>query len=189
MRLDEESILGRLRRRTKLESSSRRIMRLVPVFIPDEFNRRRKNVCPSSSKTNYASHIVSSIKTANSEGLIEKSSGYPLFIFRLPSSDRTQISGISKKNSNYVVKPFFTIKSSSNLKNEHSNNIDKTGIKTGTLFTEYWAFCSSKYVNINFHVIPSTDFSAIMILCSCLAVSRLQSNDAWVPDLLFRDFL
>ena len=42
MRLDEEFILVRLWRRTKLESSSRRIMRLVAVFILDEFNRRRK---------------------------------------------------------------------------------------------------------------------------------------------------
>ena len=79
MRLDEESVLVRLRRRTKtdsssrrimrlvavwkLESSSRRIMRLVPVFILDEFNRRRKNVCPSSSKTNDASHIVRPVFT------------------------------------------------------------------------------------------------------------------------------
>ena len=63
MRLDEELILVRLRRRTKLESSSRRIMRLVPVFILDEINRRRKNVCPSSSQTNYASHIVRPVFT------------------------------------------------------------------------------------------------------------------------------
>ena len=63
MRLDEESILVRLRRRTNLESSSRRIMRLVPVFILDDFNRRRKNVCPSSSKMNYASHIVRPVFT------------------------------------------------------------------------------------------------------------------------------
>ena len=63
MHLDEESILVRLRRRTKLESSSRRIMRLVPVFILDEFNRRKKNVRPSSSKTNHASHIVRPVFT------------------------------------------------------------------------------------------------------------------------------
>ena len=53
MRLDELSSLVRLRRCT----SSRRIMRLVAVFILDEFNRRRKNVCPSSSQTNYASLV------------------------------------------------------------------------------------------------------------------------------------
>ena len=63
MRLDEVSTLVRLRRRTKLNSSSRRIMRLAPVFIPDEFNRRRKNVCPSSSQTNYASHRVRPVFT------------------------------------------------------------------------------------------------------------------------------
>ena len=55
MRLDEVSTLMRLQRRTKLD---RRIMRLTPVFILDEFNRRRKKVCLSSSQTNYASHIV-----------------------------------------------------------------------------------------------------------------------------------
>ena len=49
MRLDEVSTLVRLRRLTKLDTSSRRIMRLVPVFILNEFNGRRKNVCPSSS--------------------------------------------------------------------------------------------------------------------------------------------
>ena len=63
MRLDEVSTLVRLRRRTKLDSSSRRIMRLVPVFILEEFNRRRKNVCTSSSKTNYAFHIVRPVFT------------------------------------------------------------------------------------------------------------------------------
>ena len=34
--------------------------------------------------------------------------------------------------------------------NGPSNNIEKTGIKTGTFFTEYCALFSSKYVNINF---------------------------------------
>ena len=63
MRLDEVSTLMRLRRRTKLDSSSRRIKRLAPVFILDEFNRRRKNVCLSSSQTNYASHIVRPVFT------------------------------------------------------------------------------------------------------------------------------
>ena len=63
MRLDEESILVR----TKVDTSSRRIVRLVPVFILYEFNRRRNNVCQSSSQTNYASLVY--IKTAN-ESLI-----------------------------------------------------------------------------------------------------------------------
>ena len=36
-------------------------------------------------------------------------------------------------------------------------------------------------------LLTSTDFSAILILGSCLVVSRLQSNDAGVPGLLFRD--
>ena len=50
-------------RRTKLVTSSRRIMLLVPVFILDEFNRRRKNVCPRSSQTNCASRIVCPVFT------------------------------------------------------------------------------------------------------------------------------
>ena len=37
--------------------------------------------------------------------------------------------------------------------------------------------------------ITSTNFSAILILGSCLLVSRLQCNGAWVPGLLLRDFL
>ena len=41
---------------------------------------------------------------------------------------------------------------------------------------------------LNF-TITSTNFSAILILGSCLLVSRLQSNGAWVPGLLLRDFL
>ena len=49
--------LVRLRRRTKVDTSSRRIMRRVPVFILDQFNRRRKKFCPSSSQTNYASLV------------------------------------------------------------------------------------------------------------------------------------
>ena len=57
IRLDKLSSLVRLRRRTKVDTSSRRIMCLVAVFILDEFNRRRKNDCPSSSQTNYASLV------------------------------------------------------------------------------------------------------------------------------------
>ena len=57
MRLDEPSSLVRLRRRTKVDTSPRRIMRLVAGFILDEFNRRGKNVCASSSQTNYASLV------------------------------------------------------------------------------------------------------------------------------------
>ena len=34
----------------------------------------------------------------------------------------------------------------------------------------------------------STNFPAILILFSCLVVSRLQSNEAEVPGFLFRDF-
>ena len=63
MRLDELSSLVRLGRRTKVDSSFRRIMRLFPVFILDEFNRRRKNVCSSSSKMDYASFMVRAVFT------------------------------------------------------------------------------------------------------------------------------
>ena len=51
MRLDELSNL------VALDSSSRRIMRLVFVFTLDEFNKRIKFVCPSSFQTNYASVV------------------------------------------------------------------------------------------------------------------------------------
>ena len=54
MRVDE---LSKLVRRTKVDTSSRRIMRLVAVFIVDEFNRRRKNVCPSLSQTKNNSKL------------------------------------------------------------------------------------------------------------------------------------
>ena len=57
IRLDELSSLVRLRRRIKVDTSSRRIMRPVLVFILDEVNRRRKNVCPSLSQTNYAALV------------------------------------------------------------------------------------------------------------------------------------
>ena len=63
MRQDELSCLVRLSRRTKADSSSRRIMRLVPVFILVELNRRTTNVCPSSSQTDYASHVVRAVFT------------------------------------------------------------------------------------------------------------------------------
>ena len=63
MRLDELSSLVRLGRQSKVGSSSRRIMRLLPVFILDEFNRRRINVCPSSSQTGYASFMVRPVLT------------------------------------------------------------------------------------------------------------------------------
>ena len=63
MRLDELSSLVRLGRRTKVDSSLRRIIRLVPVSILDEFHRRGKNVCPSSSQTVYSSCIVCPVFT------------------------------------------------------------------------------------------------------------------------------
>ena len=51
MRLDELSFEIRLERRTTKGSSSGRIMRLVPVFIPETHNLDElQNVCPSSSR-------------------------------------------------------------------------------------------------------------------------------------------
>ena len=47
MRLDELSSLVRLRRRTLVDSSSRRVMHLVIVFILEDVNESRKNVFPS----------------------------------------------------------------------------------------------------------------------------------------------
>ena len=54
MHLDELSSLLRLGRRTKVDSSSRRIVRLLLVFTLI----LRKNICPSSLQTNYASFMV-----------------------------------------------------------------------------------------------------------------------------------
>ena len=54
MRLDGLSPLLRLGRRTSPGSFSRRLIRLVPVFILDKVNTRTANVCPSSSQTDYA---------------------------------------------------------------------------------------------------------------------------------------
>ena len=51
MRLNELSFEIRLERRIKKGSSSRRIARLVPVFILETYNPDElKNVCPSSSR-------------------------------------------------------------------------------------------------------------------------------------------
>ena len=45
------------------------------------------------------------------------------FFLRLPSCDRPKFLAL-KKESNYVVNPFFTLNSSFNHKNEHTNNIE-----------------------------------------------------------------
>ena len=62
LRLDEVSSVVRLERRTTEDSSSRRIMRLVPVFIPETNNQTYNATYALSVCTDYAS---SSIKTAN----------------------------------------------------------------------------------------------------------------------------
>ena len=61
MRLDELSSVGRLGRRTSEDSSSRRIMRLVPVFILETHNPSNNKCLPKFVQTDNAS---SSIKTA-----------------------------------------------------------------------------------------------------------------------------
>ena len=78
--------------------------------------------------------------------------GDPLFFLLFSVVRPTQIFGIFQKQSNNVVKPFFTGNNSFNLKNEHSNSIhrEKQEQKTGTFFTVYCAFCQSKYVNVKF---------------------------------------
>ena len=63
MRPDELCSLVGLGRRTKVDSSTRRIMHLLPVFILQEINGRRSNVCPSSSQTDYASFMVRPVFT------------------------------------------------------------------------------------------------------------------------------
>ena len=62
MRLDELSFVVRLERRTTEDSSSRRIMRLVPVFILETHNASNNKCLPKFVQTDNAS---SSIKTAN----------------------------------------------------------------------------------------------------------------------------
>ena len=55
--------LARPLKHTKLNSSPRLIMGPVPVSILDEFSRRKKKVCPSSSQTGYASYIFRPVFT------------------------------------------------------------------------------------------------------------------------------
>ena len=57
-----------------------------------------------------------------------------LFFLRLASSDRPKFLAFSKKKSNDVVKPFFTWNNSFNLKNEHSNSIEKNRNKNMNIF-------------------------------------------------------
>ena len=62
MRLDELSYVVRRSRRTMEDSSSRRIMCLVPVFIPETHNQTNNESLPKFVETDNAS---SSIKMAN----------------------------------------------------------------------------------------------------------------------------
>ena len=60
------------------------------------------------------------------------------FFLRLSSSDRPKFLAFSKQQkSNDVVKPFFTWKNSFNLKNEHSNSIEKNRNKDRNIFLQY----------------------------------------------------
>ena len=113
--------------------------------------------------------------------------GHPLFFLRLASSDRPSFLALSKKKSEDVVKPLFTWNNSFNLKNEDSNN---SCWKVRDACMSHRSFGGWSFFPrcLNF-TITSTNFSAILILGSYLVVSRLHSNDAWVPGLLFRDFL
>ena len=61
IRLDELSFVVRLERRTTEDSSSRRIMRLVPVFILETHNASNNKCLPKFVQTDASS----SIKTAN----------------------------------------------------------------------------------------------------------------------------
>ena len=67
---------------------------------------------------------------------IDCGSGHPLFLLRLASSDRPKFLAFSnkKKKINDVVKPLFTWNNSFNLKNEHSNNIEKNRSKNRNIF-------------------------------------------------------
>ena len=65
--------------------------------------------------------------------------GHPLFFLHLASSNRPKFLEISnKKKCNYVVEPFFTWNNSFNLKNEHSNSLEKNRNKNMNIFTVYY---------------------------------------------------
>ena len=71
IRLDELSSVVRLSRRTTNDSSSRRIMRLVPVFTLETHNASNNKCLPKFVQTDNAS---SSIKTAILKAAIEQTS-------------------------------------------------------------------------------------------------------------------
>ena len=107
------------------------------------------------------------------------------FFLRSASSGRLKVLAFSKKEENKtkkcidVGKPFFSSNNCFNLKSEHSNGIEKNRNKIrNPLYS----------ILLNFPI-TSTNFSAILILGSCLVICRLHSNDAEVPGLLFREFL
>ena len=60
--------------------------------------------------------------------------GHPLFFLRLTSSDRPKFLAFFLKKSNDIVTPFFTWNNSFNLKNEHSNSIEKNRNKNRNIF-------------------------------------------------------
>ena len=55
MRLDELSLVVRRSRRILRDTSSRRIMRLVPVFIPEKYNHTNHKCLPKLVQTDNAS--------------------------------------------------------------------------------------------------------------------------------------
>ena len=57
MRLDELAFVVQLERRTSQDSSSRRIMRLVPVFILETHNQTNSKCLPKSVQTDDASLV------------------------------------------------------------------------------------------------------------------------------------
>ena len=93
--------------------------------------------------------------------------GHPLFFLHLASSDRPKFLEISnKKKCNYVVEPFFTWNNSFNLKNEHSNSIEKNRNKDMNIF--YSILCI-----------------LLIQICECLTFNVVLGYRG----LLFRDFL
>ena len=80
------------------------------------------------------------------------------------------------------MKPFLTLNSSFNLKNEHSNNVEFRWLIPSPSLSLFHTF---------FHIdgLMDIDLLPYWFWVRLLFVSRLQSNDAGVPDLLFQDFL
>ena len=106
----------------ELNKFERGFSRTVKLRIPQFNFPTTCSVCPKTERTLHSLLL-----------------GHPLFFLHLASSDRPKFLEISnKKKCNYVVEPFFTWNNSFNLKNEHSNSLEKNRNKNMNIFTVYY---------------------------------------------------